>query len=69
MKKLEKTDMKNVMGGSMPPPATLWNCDTGGGNYANVCYTINPEVPCNYAAGACTSIGLCNKFVNVCLYP
>lgn len=70
MKKLQRNEMKQVSGGAPPPPRTLWYCYIGSGQYANVCYSVNPEVPCEYGAGACVSLGTnCNANRDLCTIP
>jgi len=62
MKKLSRNEMKEILGGG--DFKTKWNClvqdGSPGGNYYQICSTNNPEAYCQYAEGACYSIGTCS---------
>jgi hypothetical protein len=65
--KLEKNQMKKLMGGLLPGGYKLWRCltDPSGPWYDNVCYAVQPQGPCGYSQ-PCSQIGTCTKAM--CIY-
>lgn len=66
-KKLEKNQMKKLMGGIPPGGFKLWSCltDPSTNWYDNVCYGVQPAGPCGYTQ-PCTQIGTCTRAF--CIY-
>lgn len=63
--RLSPSEMKEVKGGVLPPPKTKWSCLVDG-YYYDVCYSVQPQVPCGYAT-ACTDIGDCTSPMDLCV--
>jgi hypothetical protein len=64
MKKLEKDQQKKVKGGIPIGGFKLWRCNVDG-YFENVCYAVQPQGPCGYAA-PCSQIGTCTRAF--CIY-
>ena len=66
IRSLSAAEMKEIKGGVLPPPPkTKWSCLVDG-YYYDVCYSVQPQVPCGYSS-PCTAIGDCTSPMDLCV--
>lgn len=63
MKKLEKKEMKTVVGGTAW--RYHWQCNTQYGGLVDVCYATDPTFDCQYTS--CVQISYCRQGPDICV--